>query len=98
MDKVDYELGGLGRHVGHGTIVDMVDMVDKLDIMDNVSMVHSTHMMIVQKTFGHLYLLEDTSEWTRWRMEDRVDMVDNMNIVDTIYMMNMPKTFGYRGC
>ena len=40
MDKVDYELGGLGRHVGHGDIVDMVAMVDKLDMEDNVSGQH----------------------------------------------------------
>ena len=54
MDKVDYELGGLGRHVGHGDIVDLVDMVNKLEMVDNVSMVDSIDSMIVQQTFDHL--------------------------------------------
>ena len=51
-------------------IVDTVDMVNilymvgNMDMVDNVNMVDS--MVFMQKTFGYLKLLLDTSGWTRW--------------------------------
>ena len=45
---------------------DMVDLVDKKDMVVNENMVDSIYIVNIQKYFGHLKLLVDTSGWTRW--------------------------------
>ena len=42
----------------------MVDIVDSMDMVVNVNMVDSIYIVSMQKMFGYLKLLVDTSERT----------------------------------
>ena len=49
-------------------MLDMLDMLDITDKMDNMDMVDCIDMVNMQKTFGFLTLLVDTSEWLWWTL------------------------------
>jgi hypothetical protein len=56
-----------------------VDFVCLVDIVEMVDMVDTIDMVIIQKTFGYLKLVVDTSGWSRrtWCLVGMVEIVKN---------------------